>query len=92
MNELAMRTSHTQLFVPCRWRWIAIAAFVLMITACAGQAPTAPADRLKPTRETASAGALAPLYPLNESSSADFRSAFDEGKDHTRFIVALSPT
>jgi len=72
--------------------WIALAAFAFLCAACACQSRTTSTESLKPTKEAASAGSLAPLYPLGRETFADFRSAFDEGKDHTRFIVALSPT
>jgi hypothetical protein len=71
---------------------LAIAALVLINAACSGQAPTTSGDSAKPTQEKASAGSLGPLHPLDEASSAKLRSAFDEAKDRTRFIVALSPT
>ena len=71
---------------------IALAALAFLCAACACQSRTTSTESLKPTKETASAGSLAPLYPLGRETFADFRSAFDEGKDHTRFIVALSPT
>ena len=66
-----------------RWCRIALAALVLADAACAGQAPTAPAG---------SPNSLSPLHSLDKASSAEFRRAFDDGKDRTRFIVALSPT
>jgi hypothetical protein len=71
---------------------ITLGALALLLTACACQSRSTPTESLKPTQETASAGSLAPLYPLGKETFADFRSAFNEGKDHTRFIVALSPT
>ncbi|MCI0407821.1 MAG: hypothetical protein L0191_04520 [Acidobacteria bacterium] len=65
-----------------RWCRIALAALVLANAACAGQAPTAPAG----------SPSLSPLHSLDKAGSAEFRRAFDDGKDRTRFIVALSPT
>jgi hypothetical protein len=32
------------------------------------------------------------LHPLDAAHGADFRRAFDEARDHERFVVALSPT
>src|SRR5262245_6305638 len=33
-----------------------------------------------------------PLKALDETTATEFRRAFDENRDRTRFIVALSPT
>ncbi len=32
------------------------------------------------------------LQPLDEQHAAAFRAAFDDSKDHDRYVVALSPT
>ena len=71
---------------------LAIAAFVLASGACGTrdstighEAPTAESSRVTQVRQP-------PLNPLDESTSAGFRRAFDEPGDRTRFIVALSPT
>jgi len=36
--------------------------------------------------------ALPALHPLDENHAADFRRAFEEGRDRDRYVVALSPT
>ena len=67
-------------------------AGLLILTACSIQNRD---DVLgAPTGGTAgqSTAALSPLRPLDEGSSADFAKAFDDAKDRTRIIVALSPT
>jgi len=63
-----------------RWCRPSVVAIALLSAACTVQAPTAPAS------------SLSPLHQLDEASSAEFRRAFDDAKDRTRFIVALSPT
>jgi len=81
---------------PCRnlgfraWLLAGAGTLVLLVAGCGTPAPPA-ADR--PSGAVSrTAGALAPLYPLDESTAGEFRRAFDEGKDRIRLIVALSPT
>jgi hypothetical protein len=68
-----------------RWCRLALVALAILHAGCGGQS-------LEPASQKASADSLSTLHPLDKATSAEFRRAFDEGKNRTRFIVALSPT
>ena len=64
---------------------------VLTSAACANREQTTSA---KPPHGTPATVPVRqpPLRPLDQTTAAEFRRAFDEPGDRTRFIVALSPT
>ena len=66
----------------------AVLSLVLLAVTLSCQSSTGPAATSSP----AAAVSHAPLHPLDEENAAAFRKAFDDGRAHDRYIVALSPT
>jgi hypothetical protein len=65
---------------------------VLAIAACANREQAASAKLPRGTPVKVVPVRQPPLKPLDETTASEFRRAFDEPGDRTRFIVALSPT
>jgi len=65
-----------------------VLAALLVLSACrSSERPT-----VAPAGVDAQVGARSELRPLDEAHAGEFRWAFDESREHRRYIVALSPT
>ena len=66
-----------------------VLAMLLVLSACrSGERPTVAPD----AEVEAHLGARWELRPLDEAHAGEFRRAFDDARDHRRYVVALSPT
>lgn len=66
-----------------------VLAMLLVLSACrSSERPTVAPDAVV----DAHGGARSELRPLDEAHAGEFRRAFDESREHRRYVVALSPT